>query len=56
MVAIVLIRALLDKESIHELGHWLRLLRINNLLFGNEKTYFCLGFLVHFWEIIWIDF
>ena len=52
MVTIVLINALHDKESIHELGNWLRLLRINNFFFGDEKTYFY----DHFWEIIWMDF
>ena len=33
----MLINALHGKESIHEFGNWLRLLRINNLFFGNER-------------------
>jgi len=33
----VLIDVLHDKESIHEFGNWLRLLRINNFFFGNER-------------------
>ena len=36
-VAIVLINALHGKESIHEFRNSLRLLRINNLFFGNER-------------------
>ena len=39
-VAIALIIALHDKESILELGNWVRLLRVNNLFFWHEKTYF----------------
>ena len=48
MAVIVLKNASHDKESIHELGNWLRLLRINNFFFGD--------FYDHFWEIIWMDF
>ena len=33
----MLINALNGKESIHEFGNWLRLLRINNFSFGNER-------------------
>ena len=33
----MLIYALHGKESIHEFGNWLRLLRINNFFFGNEN-------------------
>ena len=36
-VAIVLINALHGKESIHEFGNWLRLWRIKNLFFSNER-------------------
>ena len=45
----MLINALFGKESIHEFGNWLRLLRINNFFFGNITIEFMFAGINMFW-------